>query len=182
MAQILTRKRALEIMAGFPLARVLVIGDIMIDHFIWGKVVRISPEAPVPVVDVKADDLMLGGCANVLNNIFSMGGKACVTGVIGADVMGDKVREEFRKRHISTQGLVAEPRRPTSLKTRIVAHQQQVVRFDRESRTPIREESVRHILSYLRNLRDSLGAVVISDYGKGVVTPALLDGVRTEIS
>ncbi len=172
----------MQIMADFPRARVLVIGDIMIDHFIWGKVARISPEAPVPVVDVHADDLMLGGCANVLNNIFSMGGKPYVTGVVGADAMGGKVREEFKKRRISTQGLIEERDRPTSLKTRIVAHHQQVVRFDRESRAPIRKESVDRILTYLRAIRNGLGAIVISDYGKGVVTPALLDGVREEIA
>ena len=106
MHRILTKKRALEIIANFSQAGVLVVGDIMVDHFIWGNVSRISPEAPVPVVDVQKDSILLGGCANVLNNIYAMGGKVYVAGVIGADNIGKKLLTELRERNIEAKGIV----------------------------------------------------------------------------
>jgi D-beta-D-heptose 7-phosphate kinase/D-beta-D-heptose 1-phosphate adenosyltransferase len=178
MKKILSKKRAFEIIENFPRSKVLVVGDIMIDHFIWGKVARISPEAPVPVVEIQSDSLLLGGCANVLNNVFSLGGKVYGAGVIGADDMGKRLLLEFRNRKIDTAGIVVEADRPTTLKTRIVAHGQQVVRFDQESREPIRPSSIEKITKYIKKLRNDLGAVVISDYNKGVVTKHLLDGIR----
>ncbi len=178
MKKILNQKRALEIIDRFSRAKVLVVGDLMIDHFIWGKVSRISPEAPVPVVEVDADHLLLGGSANVLHNIHAIGGRGYVSGVVGGDKMGKKLVSEFRKRQIDTRGVVVEANRPTTLKTRIVAHSQQVVRFDRESRQPVTADSIERIITYIRALRDELGAIVISDYGKGVITKALLDGIR----
>lgn len=178
MTKILNHKRALEIIDRFSQAKVLVVGDLMVDHFIWGKVSRISPEAPVPVVEVDADHLLLGGSANVLHNIYAMGGRVYVSGVVGGDRMGKKLISEFRKRQIDTRGVVVEANRPTTLKTRIVAHSQQVVRFDRESRQPVDGDSIERMIAYIRALRDELGAIVISDYGKGVITKALLDGIR----
>jgi D-beta-D-heptose 7-phosphate kinase/D-beta-D-heptose 1-phosphate adenosyltransferase len=179
---ILTKKRAVSIIEGFPRAKVLVVGDIMVDHFIWGRVSRISPEAPVPVVEVQSDNLLLGGCANVLNNVYAMGGQVFGAGVVGRDPMGDRVVDEFRKRGIDIGGVVQEDERPTTLKTRIVAHSQQVVRFDRESRRSVAAASIERILSYIRSLRGELGAVVISDYNKGVVTRELLDGIRQALA
>jgi D-glycero-beta-D-manno-heptose-7-phosphate kinase len=126
--KILTKRRALEIIANFSRSGVLVVGDIMVDHFIWGKVSRISPEAPVPVVDVQKDSILLGGCANVLNSIYAMGGKVYVAGVIGSDNIGKRLLTELRQRKIETAGIVVEKGRPTTLKTRIVAHGQQMVR------------------------------------------------------
>jgi D-beta-D-heptose 7-phosphate kinase/D-beta-D-heptose 1-phosphate adenosyltransferase len=178
MMKILNQKRAFEMIDRFSRAKVLVVGDLMIDHFIWGKVSRISPEAPVPVVEVDADHFLLGGSANVLHNIHAMGGIGYVTGVVGADKMGKQLVREFRKRRIDIQGIVEERDRPTTLKTRIVAHNQQIVRFDRENRQPAGEDSIERMIAYIRALRDDLGAIVISDYGKGVVTKELLDGVR----
>jgi rfaE bifunctional protein kinase chain/domain len=178
MTKILNQKRALEIIDRFSQARVLVLGDLMVDHFIWGKVSRISPEAPVPVVEVDADHLLLGGSANVSHNIHAMGGRVYVSGVVGSDRMGKKLISEFRKRQIDTRGVFVEANRPTTLKTRIVAHSQQVVRFDRESRQPVNGDSTERMIAYVRSLRDELGAIVISDYGKGVITKALLDGIR----
>ena len=182
MQRIMSKKRAFEIIDHFPRAGVLVVGDIMADHFIWGRVSRISPEAPVPVVEVKRDNFLLGGCANVLNNIFSMGGRVHLAGVIGADETGQKLLTEFGRRGIDTAGIVVETDRPTTLKTRIVAHGQQMVRFDREERGPLQAKSIRKILAYIRSVREDLGALVISDYGKGVVSRSLLDGIRKEIT
>jgi D-beta-D-heptose 7-phosphate kinase/D-beta-D-heptose 1-phosphate adenosyltransferase len=178
----MTNKRALEIIEKFPRSRVLVIGDIMADHFIWGSVSRISPEAPVPVVDVKKESFLLGGCANVFNNIAAMGGRVELAGVIGADDIGRQLLGDFRSRGVETKGVVVEEGRPTTLKTRIVAHGQQVVRFDREDRRAIAETTIRDIVAYVESLRDELGALVISDYNKGVVVRPLLDRIRKVIA
>ncbi|MCX7635543.1 MAG: PfkB family carbohydrate kinase, partial [Syntrophales bacterium] len=175
---VVNRKRALEVMERFPAASVLVIGDLMVDHFIWGRVSRISPEAPVPVVEVQKDNLMLGGSANVMNNIHAMGGVVYGAGVVGADDMGVRLLKELNDRGIVTDGIVVEAGRPTTLKTRIVAHSQQVVRFDKESRLPVEDESTEKMLAVVNTLKDRLGAVVVSDYNKGVVTARLLDGLR----
>src|SRR3989339_126716 len=122
MKRIMSNRRAFEIMDRFPQSRVLVVGDIMADHFIWGRVSRISPEAPVPVVEVTRDNFMLGGCANVLNNISAMGGRVYLAGVVGSDETGTRLISEFHSRGVDTGGIVVEEGRPTTLKTRIVAH------------------------------------------------------------
>jgi rfaE bifunctional protein kinase chain/domain len=176
--RILTKKRAMEIIASFSQAGVLVVGDVMVDHFIWGSVSRISPEAPVPVVDVQKDSILLGGCANVLNNIHSMGGRVYVAGVIGADNIGKKLLTELSDRKIETEGIVIKKDRPTTLKTRIVAHGQQMVRFDKEDRKPISQSTINKILEYVKSLRNKIGAIVISDYNKGVVSEELVQGIR----
>jgi len=182
MKRIMSNRRAFAIIENFSRSRVLVVGDIMADHFIWGRVSRISPEAPVPVVEVKKDHFTLGGCANVLNNIFAMGGRVHLAGVVGSDETGRRLLSEFRSRGLDTDGIVVEAGRPTTLKTRIVAHGQQVVRFDREDRKPVQAKSIRKILSYIESLRDDLGALVVSDYSKGVVTRPLLEGIRKVIA
>jgi rfaE bifunctional protein kinase chain/domain len=178
MRRIINKKRAFAIIEQFARSGVLVVGDIMADHFIWGRVSRISPEAPVPVVEVTRDNFTLGGSANVLNNILAMGGRVFMCGVVGADETGRRLLDEFSGRGVDTRGIIVESGRPTTLKTRIVAHGQQMVRFDREERRPVQLRSTRKILSYLRAVWDELGAVVISDYSKGVVTRSLLDGIR----
>jgi len=174
----IVKKKALEIIANFPRSGVLVVGDVMVDHFIWGKVSRISPEAPVPVVDVQKDSVMLGGCANVLNTIYAMGGKVFVAGVIGADDIGRGLIKQLKERDIDTAGIIVEKGRPTTLKTRVVAHGQQVVRFDHESKNPIPKASITSILAYVKSVRDRIGAIVISDYSKGVVPRELIDGIK----
>ena len=178
MHSIMTKKRALEIISNFSNAGVLVIGDIMVDHFIWGNVSRISPEAPVPVVDVQKDSMLLGGCANVLNNIYAMGARVYVSGVVGSDNTGKKLLAELCDKKIETKGVVVEKGRPTTLKTRIVAHGQQMVRFDKENRKPIPPSSVNKILEYAKSLRGKIGAIVISDYNKGVISRQLIEGIK----
>ncbi len=177
----ITKKKALEIIANFPRSGVLVVGDVMVDHFLWGRVSRISPEAPVPVVDVQKDSVMLGGCANVLNSIYAMGGRVFVAGVIGADDVGKGLLRQLKERGIDTAGIIIEKDRPTTLKTRIVAHGQQVVRFDQESKKPIPRTSCDKILAYVKSLRDQIGAIVISDYNKGVVSRELIEGIKSII-
>ena len=182
MKNVISKKRALEIIEKFPHSRVLVVGDIMADHFIWGSVSRISPEAPVPVVEIKKESFMLGGSANVFNNIRAVGGHAKLSGVIGSDEPGRRLLNYLGNLSLDTKGIIVEKDRPTTLKTRIVAHGQQVVRFDREDRKAIGSRTIRAIVSYVESVRDELGALVISDYNKGVVVRPLLDAVRRVIS
>ncbi|MBW1701245.1 MAG: D-glycero-beta-D-manno-heptose-7-phosphate kinase [Deltaproteobacteria bacterium] len=162
----------------FPKARVLVIGDIIMDEYVWGDVSRISPEAPVPVVEVKRETKMLGGAANVINNMTTLGAKPILCGVIGKDITGEIILNNIQKMGLRTDGIVVEKDRPTSIKTRVVARNQQVVRFDRESRKDIRSESIKEILNFIGRNLDNLDAVVVSDYGKGVVSAPLMKELR----
>lgn len=177
MVSHLTLKKAYSFIAKFPMAKVLVVGDLILDHFIWGKVNRISPEAPVPVVKVVSESLMLGGAANVANNIHSLGGKVMVAGVIGRDDAGRNFIHELRVRGIPTDGIIVEDERPTTIKTRIIAHSQQVVRFDRERVDGIDPATVRAILDYTRERIDRVDAIVVSDYSKGVISQELVEGL-----
>ncbi|MBW2599022.1 MAG: D-glycero-beta-D-manno-heptose-7-phosphate kinase [Deltaproteobacteria bacterium] len=178
MENIIDRKKALDIISRFHSSKVLVVGDIMVDQFIWGKVSRISPEAPVPVVRVTSESLLLGGCANVLNNVFSMGGKVAVSGIVGSDNMGRWLTDKLREMGIDTAGVIVEDKRPTIVKTRVVAHHQQVVRFDREDKSPVSGNSLQRIIEYIESMKDDLGAVIISDYNKGVFSEKLTKGIR----
>jgi len=175
MLRQLTKKIDLgRLMERFQKTTLLVVGDIVIDQFIWGTVSRISPEAPVPVVAVSSESLLLGGAANVVNNIWSLNGKALVSGIIGCDAMGETVRALLRERGCDLEGVVEDGQRPTTVKTRVIAHSQQVVRFDREEVAPVSPESRRQIISYVERHWDDVDGVVISDYGKGVVTRELM--------
>jgi len=166
-----------QAVARFGEARILVIGDVIVDQFIWGSVSRISPEAPVPVVNVNREELLLGGSANVLNNIFSLGGRGALCGVIGADLMGRQLVDLLEALPAPVDGLV-QARRPTTVKSRVVAQGQQVVRFDREETGILSNESVQAMVDYLkRHLRD-FDAVIVSDYSKGVVNEALMTGLH----
>ncbi len=157
--------------------KVLVVGDLMIDQYIWGDVSRVSPEAPVPVVGVKQETLRLGGAANVANNIISLGGAVEICGIAGDDQMGRWLVHEFDKKNVGARGVMLHGERPTTLKTRIIAHSQQVVRFDREVTSPVTREMEDTILGMVTSLLPECGAMVISDYAKGVITPTLLKQV-----
>ncbi len=164
----------IEHIDAFSTAVVAVVGDIILDEYVWGEVSRISPEAPVPVVDVKNETIMLGGAANVVNNMVSLGARPVLCGVVGEDEEGKAVMERLRQIGITTEGIVLEPDRVTTKKTRIVAQNQQVVRYDREVRCQIGEVSRRAILRTVKKRLSELDAIVVSDYGKGVVSSALM--------
>lgn len=156
---------------------VLVVGDLMIDEFIYGKVERISPEAPVPVVDVSSTTYTPGGAGNVVNNIYALGGKVYPTGVIGDDGTGKKLIKDFKAKGIEIDGVIIDSERPTTLKSRIIAHSQQLIRVDREQRTDIEEWVCKQILSFCRMVIEEVQSIVISDYGKGVINPRLLEEI-----
>jgi len=160
--------------------KVLITGDLMLDHFVWGRVERISPEAPVPVVRVTAENYCLGGAANVMNNVCALAGRVTACGVVGADTAGRRLVELLRRQQIDTAGVFRSRDEPTTRKTRIIAHQQQVVRFDRESDATAGRARERARGFLLGNLWRA-DVVVLSDYGKGLITPellAILAGVR----
>jgi D-beta-D-heptose 7-phosphate kinase/D-beta-D-heptose 1-phosphate adenosyltransferase len=158
----------------FPTTKILVIGDIIIDHFIWGSVSRISPEAPVPVVNVTGENLLLGGAANVLNNIHALGGQATICGLIGRDIMGDHLLKLVEKLNSPTDGIIRTANRPTTKKTRIIAQHQQVVRFDREKTGALNKENLDTLLTFLEGNISSFQAVIISDYNKGMISSELM--------
>ncbi len=168
------KKRFLEILSKFKKARILVVGDFILDQFVWGSVKRISPEAPVPVVKVERESYMPGGSLNVAHNIRSLQGQVCPCGVVGRDLYGRMLLKVMRKQAIETGGIVYDPTRPTSLKTRIIAHSQQVVRFDREKADDVSKADLLKILKFVRENIKRMDVVILEDYGKGVMQPFLL--------
>ncbi len=158
----------------FENVRLLVVGDVMLDHYIWGRVDRISPEAPVPVVAVSNESIHLGGAANVAQNVVSLGGKVDLCGVIGKDDFGGRILRELKRLKIRTDGIILDEDRPTTKKTRVIAHNQQVVRFDREQRQPVSEKIQRAILEFIGRSIRRVDGLVISDYAKGVISADLM--------
>ncbi|GBE06565.1 MAG TPA: D-glycero-beta-D-manno-heptose-7-phosphate kinase [Nitrospirae bacterium] len=158
----------------FPGTGVLVIGDLMVDRYIWGNVNRISPEAPVPVVEVSKEDRLLGGAANVANNISSLGGRTYIIGVIGDDERGRVLLEMLKNKGINAEGIITVAGRPTTVKTRIYAHDQQVVRFDREIKDEIDNKTISLVLERVKRRLPEIKAIILSDYCKGVITKKLV--------
>jgi D-glycero-beta-D-manno-heptose-7-phosphate kinase len=161
----------------FPQASVLVVGDLILDHYVMGRVSRISPEAPVPVVHVESESLRLGGAANVFNNLLALGAKADLCGVIGADESGRLLMKELGNKRSGRGGVVIDHDRPTTRKSRVIAHNQQIVRYDVEGRHELKGVLQRRILRYVESRLRELSCVVISDYAKGVVTASLMSDI-----
>jgi D-glycero-beta-D-manno-heptose-7-phosphate kinase len=158
----------------FPQACVLVVGDLILDHYIWGRVSRISPEAPVPVVHVDSESLKLGGAANVFNNILALGGRADLCGVIGSDETGRLLLRELGSKRSGRGGVVIDQERPTTRKSRVIAHNQQIVRYDVEQKGELKKHLQQRILRYVESRLRELSCLVVSDYAKGVVTATLM--------
>lgn len=153
---------------------VMVVGDLMLDHWVWGSVTRISPEAPIPVVDVQRYSYTAGGAANVVTNLRELGVPCFQVGVIGRDDSGRKLRAILRREGADVSGLITDPGRPTTLKTRIVAHSQQMVRADFESREPLASSIQDHVIERVKELVARVELVVFSDYDKGLFQPQLV--------
>lgn len=156
---------------------VAVIGDVMLDRYIWGSVTRISPEAPVPVVDVLRESNHLGGASNVALNIKSLGAVPVLFGVIGEDGNATALRGIFESERIMTDFLIEDATRPTTVKTRVIAGSQHVVRIDYEDRQPVQEDTTRRLLDRLENHLGSINIIILQDYNKGVVGPELIERV-----
>jgi rfaE bifunctional protein kinase chain/domain len=163
-----------ELFNKFSNTGILVVGDLMVDQYIYGKVKRISPEAPVPVVEVNEETLLLGGAANVAHNVESLGGKVFIAGTIGRDDIGKILTNKFREIGFNTDGIVIDGKRPTTVKTRVIAHSQQVVRFDREVKSDISRSTMSLILDYIKSCLPQIKGIIISDYCKGLITKGLI--------
>src|SRR5262245_571052 len=172
----MNRQRVEQILNGFSGKTILILGDVMLDEFIWGNVARISPEAPVPVVDVVGETYRLGGSANVAANIRALDGTPIPIGVIGRDSASKRVEELLQESGIEAQGL-AHAERPTTLKTRIIAHSQQIVRADRENKKPLSSELNSELTALFLQYLPRAAAVIVSDYDKGVVNRELLSTI-----
>lgn len=166
-----------DIFKNFSNTGILVIGDLMVDRYIWGKVRRISPEAPVPVVEITEENLLLGGAANVAHNVLSLGGKVYIAGVIGRDDTGKTLINKLGEKGFNTDGIVIDGDRPTTVKTRVIAHSQQVVRFDREVRTDISRPTLEMILGYVKACLPRVKGIIISDYCKGLISRKLIKNI-----
>lgn len=159
----------------FDKARILVIGDIILDQYIWGSVERISPEAPVPIIWANRRTYVPGGAANVANNISSLGGQVSLIGVTGRDKNKDILFQELKRRKIGQEGIFVEPKRHTTLKTRVIASHQQVVRVDWEHTDALPKKVNDRIIRFIEGRINDFDAIIIEDYGKGVINKYLLD-------
>jgi D-beta-D-heptose 7-phosphate kinase/D-beta-D-heptose 1-phosphate adenosyltransferase len=173
----LTLDRVESITGRIGRARVLILGDVMLDEYLFGSVERISPEAPVPVVEVQSDKLLLGGAANVTANIRALDNEPILVGTIGADDAAERVKRLLGEKKVSSDHLVVDRSRQTTIKTRIIAHNQQVVRADREDRRDLDSAVEEEVYGRILGAIDSVQALILSDYGKGVITLSLLERV-----
>lgn len=178
----MTPERLKTILEQFAGKRILVLGDLMLDHYFWGPVHRISPEAPVPVVAVESETFLPGGAANVIHNLHLLGAEVAAAGVIGNDIGGEKLQDCLRAENVDLGGVVTDGDRPTTTKMRIMAHSrqhqnQQIVRVDHEVRTPVSGSVLEALKKTLQNTLNA-DAIYISDYAKGTVTHNLMDAVR----
>jgi len=172
-----TSDRLIEIFNKFKEKRIVVIGDLMLDHYVWGKVSRISPEAPVPVVDIDTETFRFGGAANVNYNVMSLGAKVIPIGVIGNDQFGDELESLFKKKGLPLDGIIRDKERTTTVKTRIIAHNQHVVRIDREERKPVSKKVQEEIISYFTSIIDYIDGIIFEDYNKGLLIPDLVSAL-----
>lgn len=166
--------RTLELLKSFSGKRVLVIGDLMLDHYVRGKIDRISPEAPVPVLEVETEEYRLGGAANVALNLHALGAEVLTIGIHGADFAGERLRQLMQEQGLDISGLVLTPGRRTTLKTRMNAVNQQMLRIDYEDSSDLDESTGEQILNIFQGFLGSIDALIIEDYNKGLLTKDLI--------
>lgn len=157
--------------------KILVLGDLMVDEYLWGEVSRLSPEAPVPIVDIAEEQLRFGGAANVANNLIGLQATPILVGVVGRDRMGDVFRGMLQKRNLPADGIVVAPERPTTVKTRIIGNDQHIARVDKETTGPISSEIQEALFKICVAYMEQIDAVIIQDYNKGVVVPQLVERI-----
>jgi D-beta-D-heptose 7-phosphate kinase/D-beta-D-heptose 1-phosphate adenosyltransferase len=171
------RKNVESLFAGAGEIRALVVGDLMLDEYLWGRAERISPEAPVQVVDVLREELRLGGAGNVVNNLVVMGCQVAVASVIGNDDNGRTLLDAFAGRGVNVAGIITDPDRRTSRKTRVVASNQQIVRIDRETKDSVSHDAESSLVAFIRDAALTCNVILVSDYLKGVLTPSVLAAI-----
>ena len=166
-----------EIIRHFDQSTILVVGDLMLDRYLHGTMTRISPDAPAPLIEISSENFRLGGAANAINTVCEMGGEVLAAGVVGDDWFVRRLIHLLNQKNVDTSGLIESKERPTTVKTRVIASHQYILRLDRENREKIPPESTRHILEFINANIDKIDAVLLSDYDKGVVSQMLIDGV-----
>lgn len=172
-----SKERLRTLFSRFSEQSLLVIGDMMVDHYVWGNVSRISPEAPVPVVNVESESFRLGGAANVASNVLTLGARPIPVGVVGDDHAGQMLKQLFTEKGILAQGIVTDKVRQTTLKTRIIAHHQHVVRTDREDRFGISPSIQRRIENFVREQLPFVNGIILEDYNKGLLVPKFIHSI-----
>ncbi|MFP6903150.1 MAG: D-glycero-beta-D-manno-heptose-7-phosphate kinase [Verrucomicrobiia bacterium] len=173
-----TVKRVKNLLRAATKSRVLVVGDVMLDQFLWGRVKRISPEAPVPVVEFQSESYMPGGAANVARNLTALGADVGLYGLVGKDDGAKMLKQLLKEDSVDSSGLIASATRMTTRKTRVIAHQQQMLRVDRETNDAAEPRVTKRMLGAIEAELGTTNAVIICDYSKGAVTQELLDGLR----
>lgn len=173
----LSKKRIEEICGSIGNSKILILGDIMLDEYLFGSVNRISPEAPVPVVEITSDNFLLGGAANVAANIKKLGDEPLLLGTVGEDEASIKLSQILKNKKIGSDFLVNDKSRQTTIKTRVIANNQQIVRTDRENTHELDSDVEKIVMNKFMSVKDEIKAVIISDYGKGVITLSLLEKV-----
>ena len=167
-----------NILNNFKEKNILVIGDIMLDKYIFGNVERISPEAPVQIVNVKKEKFIPGGAANVANNIAALNANAFIIGVIGNDTEATTLINELKKRNINTEGIITDQNKPTTQKVRILGQKQQLLRIDYEKKDYLNKETENKIINFIKKTIEKIDAIIISDYAKGVITKNLIENIK----
>lgn len=178
---IVRKEKVKELLQALKGVKVLALGDVMVDEFLRGQVERISPEAPVPILEFCSHVFLPGGAANAAVNIKSLGGEPVLVGCVGKDAVAEKLREDLKERSIENH-LVSDSGRPTILKTRVIAHSQQLVRIDREVRSPLPDLLLEKLQTQAMGLLDSIEGILISDYQKGTLTTSLVQGLVKEVN
>lgn len=174
---LISEKRLEEIFNNFNFKKIGILGDLMLDRYLWGNVNRISPEAPVPVVEIDDESNRLGGAANVAHNVKSLGAIVKIFGIVGDDDDGKILYDLLSKYGFNTDGILKDKNRPTTVKTRVIANKQHVVRVDREDRREITKDIEEKILEVFKSNLNDLDAVIIEDYNKGLVTKSLINSI-----
>lgn len=170
----MTEERLDQILKGIKKCKIAVLGDLMLDRYFWGSVDRISPEAPVPIVSLKGESSNLGGASNVAANVGALGAQVHLLGVVGDDDLGKLLRDHIVKSGFNDEGIIVDPSRPTSVKTRVIAQNQHVVRIDREATHCLDRSIMTKMLVRLRTLLGGVDAVIIEDYNKGMLCPTFI--------
>lgn len=172
-----TESRLKEILDQGHRKKILVLGDLMMDRYLWGKVSRISPEAPVPIINIEDEEIRFGGAGNVANNLIGLGAVPVLTGVVGNDDSGKVFRSILQEKQLNDQGLIVDEARPTTMKTRIIGNDQHIARVDQEKTSPISANIQSKIFSFVKGMITEIEAIIIQDYNKGVVVSDLIHDV-----
>jgi rfaE bifunctional protein kinase chain/domain len=176
----ISRDRVVSLLRSFKNKKILVIGDVMLDRYLWGRVSRLSPEAPVPIVEIEEEYSRLGGAANVGGNLKTLGAVPYLLGVIGDDPAGSELMRLVTEQSFPADGLIKDPGRPTTVKTRVIAHSQHVVRTDKESKDAVSQATMGRVKETIEKLLPEVDAVIFEDYNKGLISEDLIKFVIPE--